>query len=386
MEGKTYPRIYLAIDNCFAYKRWTRPEEWCSLIAQLGVNYAEASADTELDPLYMGAGYLSDWIPAVEKAAASAGICIANLYSGHGTYTTLGLTHTDLRVRRRMIDEWFKPMITGAARLHAGLGFFAHAFPHETLQNADRYEEMAGLLRRGLVELNQFASSCGCGVLGIEQMYSPHQYPWTMAQTKTLLRRVTKESGRPFYFTEDLGHHHTKFQRPPEDMVRNIKTVSSAGQNPLPRGLWLGSDRAFALAEAGAAGELAAELDRIPHLFAEEKDGNCYAWLSELGCYSPIIHLQQTDGHTSSHLPFTGELNQWGIIDGGRVLAALKAAYDRPEEGQMPGRCDAVYMTLELFTGAAAIPRDVLEDIRESVAYWRRWIPRDGMYLNELTG
>jgi sugar phosphate isomerase/epimerase len=377
-----YPRIYLAIDNCFASKRWTRPEEWCGLIAQLGINYVEASADTELDPLYMGAEYLSDWLPDVEKAAAAAGIHIANLYSGHGTYTTLGLTHTDSRVRRRLIDEWFKPMINAAARLHAGMGFFAHAFPHGVLQDADRYEEAAALLRRELVELNQFAASAGCGDLGIEQMYSPHQYPWTRAQTRALLQAVTETSGHPFYFTEDLGHHQSKFRRPGKDVWQGIKGF--AGK--LPRGLWLGSDRAFALAEAGAAPEeITAEMDRTPHLFAEEKDGDCYAWLSELGCYSPIIHLQQTDGHSSSHLPFTEEQNKRGIIEGGRVLAALKAAYDRPEEQGMPKRADRIYMTLELFTGTAAITQDTLEDIGESAAYWRRWIPRDGTYLNELT-
>jgi hypothetical protein len=94
--------------------------------------------------------------------------------------------------------------------------------------------------------------------------------------------------------------------------------------------------------------------------------------------------LQQTDGHSSSHLPFTEEQNKRGIIEGRRVLAALKTAYDRPEEQGMPKRCDRIYMTLELFTGTAAITQDTLEDIRESAAYWRRWIPRDGTYLNEL--
>jgi hypothetical protein len=273
-------------------------------------------------------------------------------------------------------------MINAAARLHAGMGFFAHAFPHKALQDADLYEEAAALLRRVLVELNQFAASAGCGDLGIEQMYSPHQYPWTRSQTKALLQMVTETSGHPFYFTEDLGHHQGKFRRPDRGVLQGIKI--SAGK--LPRGLWLGSDRAFALVEAGVTSEeIIAEICRTPHLFAEEKDGDCYAWLSELGCYSPIIHLQQTDGHSSSHLPFTEEQNKRGIIEGGRVLAALKAAYDRPEEEGMPKRADRIYMTLELFTGTAAITQDTLADIRESVVYWRRWIPRDGIYLDELT-
>ena len=31
------PRIYLALDNCFASKRWTEPEEWAGIIAGLGM-------------------------------------------------------------------------------------------------------------------------------------------------------------------------------------------------------------------------------------------------------------------------------------------------------------------------------------------------------------
>ncbi|NJO84841.1 MAG: hypothetical protein HC828_20135 [Blastochloris sp.] len=44
------PRLYLAIDNCFALNDWTRPAEWMQLMADMGVRYAEVSADTECDP------------------------------------------------------------------------------------------------------------------------------------------------------------------------------------------------------------------------------------------------------------------------------------------------------------------------------------------------
>jgi sugar phosphate isomerase/epimerase len=374
-----YPKIFLAIDNCFAYKRWTRPEEWCDVIAGLGVRYVEASADNELDPLYMGSEYLEDWIEAVRRAQDASGVRVANLYSGHGTYTTLGLTHTDPRVRRRMIDHWFKPMAAMSGHLGAGFGFFAHAFAHHVLQDAGLYKKTIAILEQELVEINQYAASCGCGDLGIEQMYSPHHYPWTIAQTGDLIRTVSEKSGRPFYFTEDVGHHHNKFQRPDESRL-----TRTGGR--VPRQTWLGSDHAFALGEAGEQSlpALAAEIRNTPHLFAEAKDSDCYAWLSALGCYSPIIHLQQTDGQTSAHLPFTAERNAWGKIDGKRILRALLAGYDRPEEKGMPKRCEKIYMTLELFAPTAVIIHGFLQDLRESVSYWRQWIPRDGMYLDEL--
>jgi sugar phosphate isomerase/epimerase len=377
IENKTaYPKIYLAIDNCFACKRWTTPEEWCSVISGLGISYAEASADNELDPLFMGRDYLESWIDAVRRAEDNTGVKVANLYSGHGTYTTLGLTHTDPRVRRRLLDQWFKPMTEVAGRIGAGFGFFAHAFPHRVLQDAVLYREAIMLLTENLVELNRYAASSGCGQVGIEQMYSPHQYPWTIGQTRELIRTVTGKSGCPFYFTEDVGHHRNIFHRP------DLSRLSTADARK--RELWFGSDRAFALAKKGDTAELEEEIRKTPHLFSEPKDSDCYSWLSELGAYCPIIHLQQTNGHRSDHLPFTAEHNTQGIIDGAKVLRSLKASYDSVSLGEMPKRCGEIYLTLELFAGTAAIMHDFLSDVEESVFWWRQWIPRDGMYLDEL--
>ena len=65
---KIDPILNLGIDNCFASKHWTLPEQWCELIAGLGLQYIEASADTECDPLYMGLDYTEDWITRVRLA------------------------------------------------------------------------------------------------------------------------------------------------------------------------------------------------------------------------------------------------------------------------------------------------------------------------------
>ena len=52
-----YPRIYLAIDNCFASKRWSTPADWMKVISDAGIYYVEASADNECDPLYSGTDF-----------------------------------------------------------------------------------------------------------------------------------------------------------------------------------------------------------------------------------------------------------------------------------------------------------------------------------------
>lgn len=374
-----YPRIYLAIDNCVLYKRWTHPDDWARVIANLGLKYIEASADTELDPLYMGMPYLHDWVLQVKNAEKCFGVKVCNLYSGHGTYTTLGLTHPDERVREHMIRDWFFPMIETAGELSCGIGFFAHAFENNILQDHDLYDKNVDLLIENLARLNSFAGTTGCGRLGIEQMYTPHQYPWRIRDTEYLLQQVSAKSGRDFYFTEDVGHHHTKFMRPDKKALENGKV----------RNIWLGTDCAFSLADKegdSAWKQISADMDQNPQLFAERQDGDCYAWIEKLGCYSPIVHLQQTDGSYSAHCPFTEEHNNTGKITGERILKALKMAYDQPVQGKMPARSDEIYLTLELFSGTSSIMHDVLYDCKKSVEYWRKFIPEDGLGLDELVG
>ena len=375
--NKRYPRIYLAMDNCVLYKRWTRPDEWARVIKGLGVNYIEASADTEMDPLYMGADYLPDWVRAVKAAEAKHGVKVSSLYSGHGSYTTLGLAHPDARVRRNMSENFFFPMLRMAGELGCGVGFFAHAFENQALQSPETYAECVEILTEELCRLSRCAAEVGGVQAGIERMYTPHQYPWRDPDIADLLRAVKARSGHDFYYTEDLGHHHTRFQAPTDEAILN----SGKG------GVWLGTDRAFDLAEADAAGnleEIKRDIAANPQLFAQPSDGDCYVALRTLGCYSPIVHLQQTPGALSSHLPFTEKENARGVIRGDRVLKALKESYDRPEAEGMPARCEDIYLTLELFSGTTSIMRDVLRDCRTSVEYWRQFIPEDGLTLDAL--
>lgn len=377
------PRIYLAIDNCFAQKRFTRPQEWCEVIRSLGLQYIEASADTELDPLYMDRAYLRDWICEVQRAQERNGVKVVNLYSGHGSYTTLGLMHSDERVRLHLIREWFYPMIDIAAQLDAGFGFYAHAFPHSTLQDAAAYAAQVERLTETLAMLNRHAADRGCRALSVEQMYAPHQYPWRIRDAEQLIREVTRRSGRSFYFTEDLGHHSTQFLLPSAARVSSML-------GGIEDGCWLGSDAAYAVADENpreleaALFQVMRDIDTHRHLFAKPEDGDCYAWLERLGCYSPIIHLQQTDGNHSGHFSFTPEMNAWGKVRPEAVLQKLWRSCQSPVRAGMPEPCEKIFLTFEIFIGAAAPIHDALEQIRTSVRYWRKWIPEDGLPLSAL--
>jgi hypothetical protein len=193
----------------------------------------------------------------------------------------------------------------------------------------------------------------------------------------------------------DTGHQvgQRKFLRPTSRQLREaLQILRVSGK--LERGLWLGPDAAYTHFRHAAAAPKSQEefylqrveedMDRYPYLFASFEDGDTYLWLRRFACYSPIIHLQQTDGNSSSHRPFTQENNRQGIIRAEEVLQAMADSYNRQPEPDMPPRCEEIYLTLEIFSRTADLPTEIIERLAESVAYWRRYIPKDGLSLGEL--
>ena len=170
-------------------------------------------------------------------------------------------------------------------------------------------------------------------------MYTPNQIPWTIDGTRSLLEAVNSRSGDPFYITIDTGHQtaQRKLLRPSEVAIRSAYLSSTPNADtPSRKSAWFGPERCYYILSQGSSDsdpsriatdmrEMRMEMDSHPHLFATEKDGDPYAWLGAFGCYSPIIHLQQTDGSSSSHQPFTSERNARGRIFGDKVLEALRS-------------------------------------------------------------
>ena len=228
------PKIYLGIDNCFASKRWIRPLEWMKMIRGLGLKYIEASADTECDPLYMGEEFTKSWIEDVKKASQETGMIVKNLYSGHGTYATSGLSHYDRRVIDRFRDLWMKKQMDTAREFGAGFGFFAHGFDELLLQDDKLYEDKLDELYDVMVDLAAYAAEIGMDYVGLEQMYSPHQPPWRIADVEVLMREVYRRSGAPFYITADLGHMNGQqyFQKPDAACIESAILAGREGRRP----------------------------------------------------------------------------------------------------------------------------------------------------------
>ena len=387
------PKVYLAIDNCYASKRWIRPAEWLKNIRSLGLRYIEASADTECDPMYMGEAFTRDWIEEVRRECEAQDMCVKNVYSGHGTYATSGLTHYDERVIVRFRDGWMKKQIDTANALGAGFGFFAHGFEELLLQDDALYSEKLEQLYDTLADIAAYAAQTGMNYVGVEQMYSPHQPPWTIDGAEKLMREVYRRGGAPFYITEDLGHMNGQqfFAMPDADALRD--KIEAGRRGVRARRFWVGTEKAHAIYQRAIAGEIDAgaavgaileDAQAHPHIFSRPEDWSIDAWVRRLGCYSPIVHLQQSDGKSSPHWPFSAEFNAKGVVRAEEVLRALVAAYAQEDDPTMPPKCGEVVLTLEPFISTAGNTFDLMDDLRESVAYWRKWIPRDGMYLSEI--
>jgi len=363
------------------------------IIADMGVNHVEASADNEIDPLYSTEIYLQQWLDEVVNESIRTGVNICNLYSGHGTYSTTGLTHEEASVRDHIMDDWIKKMIDTASSLEAGLGFFCHAFNNSILQDKEKYSFHLGDLYERLAGIAEYAVHKGLKGLGVEQMYTPHQVPWTMKGARELLEKVFYKSGKPFYITLDVGHQsgQRKFLKPDQKYLEELLEAGRSGNKI--EGCWLGVDRAYEFfhealdAPDGKQTEKIKKIlelaDEHSYLFAEYDDGDPYNWLEALGCYSPIIHLQQTDGKVSQHWPFNDRFNAQGIIAGKKVLDSLFKSYLQTDIG-MPPKCKEIYLTIEVFAGTSEIPYDIIKKLEESVLYWRDYIPEDGLSLDIL--
>jgi sugar phosphate isomerase/epimerase len=89
-------------------------------------------------------------------------------------------------------------------------------------------------------------------------------------------------------------------------------------------------------------------------------DADPYAWLRRMGGRTRVVHLQQSDAAGDHHWPFTAAYNARGRIDAPRVLAALA------DSG-----AEHVRLILEVIPPFEADDRQVLDDLRESVGYWR---------------
>jgi phosphomannomutase len=92
--------------------------------------------------------------------------------------------------------------------------------------------------------------------------------------------------------------------------------------------------------------------------------------------------MQQTNGVKAGHVAFTPEANKDGIITGKRMLEAIKESYDSEDEIIPP--VENIYLSFELFFANMDTKAKIIKHLKQTVEYWRQFVPEDGMPLDVL--
>lgn len=112
--------------------------------------------------------------------------------------------------------------------------------------------------------------------------------------------------------------------------------------------------------DCGVPMKICLDIGHAPH--PTQRDP--YEWIERLGAYSPIIHLQQTELNKSNHWPFTEEYNEKGIIKAEKVLKSLEKS----------GAKESLLMFEISHREHWDTDFRIIEDLKESVDYWRNYI------------
>lgn len=301
----------LAVNLCFVRKRWTEPADWARLVRQdLALDVVEFCSDL-LDPLLVSEPARTRLAHETRAAFAEAGVAINDYYTGVITHCLNLLSHPEEALRADGM-RW----CTAAADLALELGTRMIGGHFDTIPVPDwsdpaRNTAAVDRLVASMQAVARYGATRGLEAVLWEQMYTPGEVPHTIEEARELHARVNDGAALPIHLTLDVGH------------ACNL---------------------------------------HYPHA---ERDRDPYAWLEALAHVSPVIHLQQTDGTSSHHWPFTDEYNARGIIKPERVLEAVERSGSA-----------ANTLTFEIFHSLGQTEQTVLDDHKRSVEYWRRALAR----------
>lgn len=292
-------KLTLGINNCFAVKRWPRPDEWAEIVSdQLGLKVVQHSLDlSELD------GNLDADAKAVSDACERHRLRIDSVFTGLAAYSANLMLAPSSDDRQRGERYWSDAVrfasILGASSCGGHVGSLSRA----DADNPTRRTELWAELEQRLTRLSRLARQFRIDALLVENMACDRE-PCRMPELRTLLRGPDPDHA-VIALCLDVGHQ------------------------------------------------------CVPGTDGDEADP--YAWLARLGQEARVVHLQQSDAHADHHWPFTAEYNARGRIAAPRVLDALSAS-----------GAEHATLILEVIPAFEAADARVLEELDESVNYWRQ--------------
>jgi D-erythrulose 1-phosphate 3-epimerase len=324
-------KLDIGINGAFLTRRWEDPDNWMRLTRECGYAAHSFCGDV-IDPFFSGDdAFQREQAVATREAAAKYGVTICDFYTGVATHRFHGLSHSDPRPRERMA-QWMEQAAELASLMGTGaLGGHWDAFSVEVLEDAARTEEAKRRLYQTFRDLAARLKPTGLRALYQEQMYIPSEKPWTLDETEEFLVEVNRDnSGLPVYVTLDVGHM------------------------------------------AGV------------HYGLSGPDTDYVEWLKRFASVSEVIHLQQTTPDASHHWAFTREYNEKGHVQMEKVLEAIRYAHAHHAEQPFATRIGPVekhWLVAEIIPGSTKTESRLLQELTESAAYLRRYIPEGGLTL-----
>jgi sugar phosphate isomerase/epimerase len=256
----------LGINNCFAVKRWPRPEDWAHVVRyELGLEVVELSLDLMETSNDQERRRTAESVRAV---LSEHGLRAETVFTGLAAYSDNLLMHPDTEHRRSAL-EWYRRVVDLAGWLGVrGVGGHVGAMSVPDWTDPERRAERWADLQRSLAEIAACARTAGLDYVLVENLASQRE-PSTIDDLETLL--TDGDAGHvPIRLCLDVGH-------------QCVPGTTGADQDP-------------------------------------------YAWLRHFGNRLGEVQLQQSDELADHHWPFTAERNSAGRVDPGRVLDALEGA------------------------------------------------------------
>jgi sugar phosphate isomerase/epimerase len=252
------------VNNCFAVKRWPRPEEWAQIVREeLGLERVQHSLDlSDIEHDFAGE------VEAIGGACAAAGLQVESVFTGLIEYSRNLMLAPERAQRERAMHYWSDAIRFAAALRASSVGGHVGSLSRADADDPARRRALWVELEDQLDRLRELAAEQGVEALLVENMASDRE-PSRMSELRSLMR-----SGDP--------------------RRAAVALCLDVGHQCVP----------------GTSG----------------KEADPYAWLSTLGDQARVIHLQQSDAEGDHHWPFTAEYNGRGRIRAPQVLEALAAS------------------------------------------------------------
>jgi D-erythrulose 1-phosphate 3-epimerase len=259
-------RSMLGINNCFAVKRWTEPQQWARLVREeLCLEAVQFSLD--LVDLAMPERLLMDKASQIRHACAEFDILLHSVFTGLCAYQSNLLMTPEAAERDYWLD-WYKKAVSFSAELGCiCVGGHMGALTVADYTNHQRKEVVLSSFLEIIYSLSTYAKANGIEILVLECMPVYRELTATVADALSLHDRIREASCLPVGLCLDTGHQ-------------------CAWQNQ-------GIERSF------------------------------YHWLEQLGDRVTMIHLQQNNGESDQHLPFIHETLETGVVEAEKLLSHL---------------------------------------------------------------